>query len=429
MDSQKPCRQKLIGFWLAVAVWIGCSSAASLAAQPEKPSSRRVVDASIASDAVSAAEIESLVRQLGAADDASRKIAETKLNRIGGAAIEPLRLALSTAESYSDMEIRMRAERLLIEIQREEFKRRLREFLVADTNRQTDFDLPGWPQLASIVGNQRCARRMYVGMYEAQEPLFRALEQGSQEFRESFRSTSKTGLRQRTNAGRKLDTLSCLMFFSSVSITRGVGDPYEVLTPVEIHPQTRRLMATQLNRPEIVSYVNSCRQQTEIKMLIDHWLNEAAEDDYSFLNLRVSAIENFQLVQQADFLATVATGDDVPIQTRVRALEVLVPLASPENVGRLLRKLEPCLEEASLVGRFPQPDNREMLVIQFRDLALAACILMVNANPVEFGFQFSQSSDKRLDRSRCGFADHQLREKAMKKWRDSSGGLPGFPDR
>lgn len=420
--SNSTCR-----FW-ALLMAILCLPAEQVFSQAESTSSRRAIESRQQSAQGAAAEIELLVRQLGADDYASRKIAETELRKIGAASIAPLRRALLSTNTVFDNEIRMQAERLLIEIQRKEFRQRIRDFLAAENNDDTDFGLPGWREFAKIAGNQKVARRMYISMFEAHEQLFRLHDKKGSSFNQAFKIASTTGLRKRTNAGRKLDTLNCLMFLSSASIAAS-NDAKELPTPVKINPRTRKLIASHLNRPEMVTYVNSCYNRPEIESLIGYWLKQSVDDDLSFVNLRISIIENYRLVGQTDFLVEVVLANEFPVQTRVRAIETLVPLIKPDSVASLIPRLEPLLDETSLVGRFPPPGGGQIQVVEFRDLALAACVVFVNADPIEFGFQFPGSSTRSIDRTRCGFASRQLRENAINKWREFRSELPNPPDR
>lgn len=415
-----------VWFWV-LSIAIFGSPAERLLSQTGATSSRRVFDSRSQSTQVAATDIDQLVRQLGANDFASRKIAATKLKKIGAAAIEPLRRALSSTNENSDIEIRMQAERLLIEIQRKEFKQRIRDFLAAENNDGIDYGLPGWNAFAKIVGHQKAARRMYISMFGANEKLFRLHDKGENSFHQAFKVASTAGLRKRTNAGRKLDTLNCLMFLSSARAGAN-NENGSVAIPVNINLATRKQIAAQLNRPEMVTYVSSSNNRAEIESLIGYWLEQSFDDNLSFMNLRISIIENYRLADQNEFLVQVVLAREIPVQTRVRAIEALVPAIKAESVASLIPRLQTLLDDKSLVGRFPRPDGGQIQVVEFRDLALAACVILEKEDPIEFGFQFPPSSIPSLDRTLCGFANPQSRENAINKWRDLQSELLRRPD-
>lgn len=116
-----------------------------------------------------AAQIASLIRDLGSDRFQIREAASDRLARIG----LPAFAALEEATRHTDREIRFRAERILILIRKNDLERRLAAFLASAG--RTDYDLPAWSRFAKTYGDAEASRHLFVEMQRAEPELLAAL--------------------------------------------------------------------------------------------------------------------------------------------------------------------------------------------------------------------------------------------------------------
>ena len=101
----------------------------------------------------------SLVRQLGAATFVERKQAARKLNEAGLAAKPALLLGIKD----EDLEVRLGAQRILVQVLQNDFDAQIDAFL-NDTGADATHDLPGWQLFRQQVGGDQNARQLYADM-------------------------------------------------------------------------------------------------------------------------------------------------------------------------------------------------------------------------------------------------------------------------
>jgi hypothetical protein len=118
-----------------------------------------------------AADVTSLIAQLGDAKFAVRKSAGEKLARIGLPAFQ----ALEEATRDGDREIRYRAEKVLSVIRQNDLNRRLTIFL-ASLDSPEDKSLPSWPRFKAAHGNTPITRSLFVEMQRAEGELLAQLD-------------------------------------------------------------------------------------------------------------------------------------------------------------------------------------------------------------------------------------------------------------
>jgi len=144
-----------IGLLIGVAMWV--SAARGDVPAPAEPSA--------------AADIKTLIAQLGDTKFSVRKSAGEKLARIGLPAYQ----ALEEATHDSDREIRYRAEKVLSVIRQNDLNRRLTIFL-ASLDSPEDRTLPAWGRFKTAHGNTAVSRSLFVEMQRVEGELLAQLE-------------------------------------------------------------------------------------------------------------------------------------------------------------------------------------------------------------------------------------------------------------
>jgi hypothetical protein len=123
---------------------------------PDESVSSRRESLAIGGEFSESPSIQSLIQQLGADEYMDRELAEAEIFKWGVAALDPLRQACSPMSLHADSEIRLRAERLLISIHREEFRQRESRFLAAVI--YGNVSNPGESVLGFCTGQIRAAK-------------------------------------------------------------------------------------------------------------------------------------------------------------------------------------------------------------------------------------------------------------------------------
>ncbi len=116
-----------------------------------------------------------LVRQLGAATFVERKQAARKLNEAGLAAKPALMLGIKD----EDLEVRLGAQRVLVQVLQNDFDAQIDAFL-NDTGADGTHDLPGWHLFRQQVGGDQHARQLYADMLRSEADLLDALDRSDQ---------------------------------------------------------------------------------------------------------------------------------------------------------------------------------------------------------------------------------------------------------
>ncbi|MCA9175025.1 MAG: hypothetical protein KDB14_11135, partial [Planctomycetales bacterium] len=109
------------------------------------------------------------VNSLGSNDFGARERAEESLSRAGLAA----EAALKEGLTHQDLEVRIRAARLLSQLKRLAFERLVEKFV---NGGKLETPLPGWRAYAKIVGDSRDSKRLFVNMLKQGEGALQLIE-------------------------------------------------------------------------------------------------------------------------------------------------------------------------------------------------------------------------------------------------------------
>ena len=402
-------------------------------------------------------DIDALILQLGNDDYTTRVLAEKKLIRLGGQAIEPLKKALVSDRVQIESEIRFRARRLVVLLERENLKVRRLEFLARPDHDLTELGFSGWRQFASICGANRRSRQMFLRMRQSHPEWFQSLESGTPIGNRTNRVNAALTLHA-TSAAQRVDSISAMMFFQSLNFDRSFNFDRSTESEFDWGWATPAEICGLLNRADTATYIRRVEQQTEIEALIEFWLNQPRTADLlsgktSSTLARIELTQNFRLLGQTPFLFGLIENRTLPIQTRAKAVSTLgnvfsrankssepnsragdedfhstgihtgVTKSSPptETIAQIKRqtldRLKPFLSDSTSFGRFPTSGtNPQMLDIQFRDLVLAACVKISGYESDELANDYEYFLDSSLQKKRFAFADDISRVKAIETW-------------
>jgi hypothetical protein len=158
--------------------------------------------------------------------------------------------------------------------------------------------------------------------------------------------------------------------------------------------------------------------------LVGHWFTFVVAPSDVPVGLRLDVLKKYHLAKQLEFLMAVVVDSNQLLGNRQRAM--LLVAATGDR--RTVKLLQPMLDDAGIVGRFPHPELVDRgLEVQFRDLVLASCIHLAGVDREEFGFlPSSKGGESRImpfDPSHTGFSDPLSRDRAMAKWKSVRDGF------
>lgn len=380
----------------------------------------------------SPAEIADLIAQLGDADHLVRTQSQAELLKIGPPAIAPLQAVLNFEDSTIalDNEIRLRANRLLILIQREVRKRNLAQFLDGQRN---EIDLAGWDEFRNVVGDQGTARRLFVKLHKSVTSLLEAPKLGKLETENVLHKTisRKIRLSKTGNAGSVTGNLGAVLFAASLK-TKWDPDK-EASTPLVPISDTRKIQSV-LVQPHMVTTLKSHFAKAEFRALISTWLQSLpyqSDDSAKYAATAIKVIDAYQLRDKTELLLQFAIEQKLPANVRSQAIKTLSQTGDANSIPKLV----PLLDDKTVVGNYllarpipkldktletasPQPQSQPLLDVQIRDLALAALIILNGNSPVEFGFCPQAWWENKLVINQAGFCTQQERDKAFSRWEE-----------
>ena len=119
------------------------------------------------------ANVDQLIKQLGDPSFTVRENATESLTLLGSRAQQELKRALLNP----DLEIRMRAHRILLKSLQSEFAAKIAAF-ISDVDGKQEHDLPGWKQFRKTIGSDRNTRILFADMVRRESEILESFETG-----------------------------------------------------------------------------------------------------------------------------------------------------------------------------------------------------------------------------------------------------------
>ena len=353
--------------------------------------------------------IRALVKQLGSDDFQLRELAESELLKIGRAAIEPVRRGRGSENS----EIRFRAERLLPLLRRAETESRFQEFIDTGVAEPPE-NFTYWQEFSQIVGAEKAARELYAAIHKASPQLFENLRSDPNLARLAYFRLIGALNRARF---RSLNA-AAVLFLDTIDFDNrpNYSGARDVTSPQRIWTSTETLIRTgdYLSRQNAISFIQTSGFENQFRSLTRNWIECLPAEDNHLLATKLSIIESHRLIDQLPAMLDMASNENHSIQSRAKAIAIIAKLGGPSEVG----KLQDLLRTENTVGHFASKrEQKKLLEVQLRDVALAACIYLSRQDPEDFGFMVNpHRKNNFMSLSRAGFFSQAEREEALKKW-------------
>ncbi len=334
------------------------------------------------------AQIGSLIEQLGASNFAEREDANRKLLTIGGAALPELR----NAQHHSSVEVRERANRIRVEIDKEVFQQVTKRFIL-ESNSQESFGLPGWNEFRSIAGDARTSKLLFVLMLRNQRDLAQHVEMAwhakgtaasasalqrleARTILEAERLRSQSFRGQPPEVGDTVAMLfACSMFNDNVSI------------------EINETIIQALRYGSHMEYFNKAGYGRCMRALTGKWIFKTQ----SSLSDEILAIAMQQSIPEGVIVARRHLDGSSNFETRVSALQCIARFGNEADIANVAKLLDEetvvyqftdrselgALRDGIRVEDIPPPglknipvEDERTHIVRLSDMALAVCMVL-----------------------------------------------------
>ena len=348
----------------------------------------------------SAEKLTTLVQQLG---DNSFKVRERATNQLEDAG-PAARQMLTAALRSPDLEIRLRARRLLALIVERDFAARLAAFL-NDEDNSVDHKLPGWQRFRKALGDDTAIRRLFASMIRSEAKLLEALDSGQN-------LEGKFAMRARelqpyssfnANGPRTAGTpsLATILFVASQ------GDAV-------INSDSHQLIFSILQFQGTQDTLRGSPHRKLLEKMLDGWVVQLEKANpnsyYSLMTCLSYDLKETGLRLARSHLTSKATSPSM-LQYAIMALG---RFGGPDDKQFLL----PQLQNTSVCHTWSNPQIKKGVIrTQVRDVALVMLLEMTKQNHKAYGFELLQRNPPTVFHGHtCGFVDEEKRESAHQKW-------------
>ncbi len=341
-----------------------------------------------------------LVEQLGNDSYRIREQAQRELLEIGLLA----RKALVRGLRSPDLEIRLRARRLLAQVVEEEFEGRLADF-IADVNGTKEHDLPGWKRYRESVGNTRIARTLFVSMIREEMALLQAFETGMQ--------------LEKTFSNR----VRALQPYSSINSNGPrVASSSSLATMLFLSGQPE-LSLDQITHQQIFSLLQYTGTQNVVKgspysgllfEMLGGWIQKLdKEQPTAYYPLMIAL--NYDMKDVGLEIAKKRLGNTT---TSSSAQQYAIMGIARFGTAMDIDLLVPQLQNSAVCHTWSNPQIKKGVIkTQVRDVALVMMLEMTKQNHQQYGFTLLQRNPTTVFHGyTCGFVDESHRDKALQMW-------------
>jgi len=361
--------------------------------------------------------IEAWVIGLGADDYLSRLKSEEAILEIGSDAIEAIEQAINSP----DIEISIRAQRLLASLREKDFQQRRKEFLGAPLDSLESFGFAQWDAFAKYVGRTDQAKRLFIEIVKDQRD-------------ETSKQTSPSGVSYLGYLSNEQEQYTPLPT-SAVEIAEEL---FNRLTMLSGQPQKRQpqnigtqgefananpptadqpiviqqlsLSPFEANLPKtLVKTVTESVYSDEIRGLITHWI-QARKNQNGLTRNQVETIFQFELKNMRADLHKELENEGSKV--RLQSAEAIAKTGGADAI----KMLEPFVRGSEVVVAYPEPESGKSLKITLGDIAFQL-ILAIEDQPVkDFGLLPTAGTMLLNDSPIYGFIDRESADEAISKW-------------
>ena len=339
-----------------------------------------------------------LVKQLG---DPSFKIRECAADQLLAQGLEA-KPALLNALGHTDIEVRMRADKLIRSIDKVDLDRRLSAFL-NDVDGKTEHDLPGWKQYRQVAGSDQVARELFAEMTKSESYLLKAIDA------DKANVTAAYAGRIFALQSASLPSLSRTISPASIATLLFVGsDP-----KVTLDTMAGYKIYSLLNQSTVAKSISTGGQSPVMKRLLAAWLERISSNGY----LARSGLQLTMRYEMKDVGLRISRELVAEEKTSVSSLPYAVLTIGKFGDKSDLKSIEPLLENKTICHTWSNSKFKEPIKIQVRDVVLAVAVHLTNQSHQDYGFDLLQRYDMTLFHVyTCGFVEEAQREAAFTKW-------------
>ncbi len=350
-----------------------------------------------------------LVRQLGDESYTQRERTAQRLRDMGLRA----KPALIASLKADDLEVRLGAHRILVQIMQSDFERRITAFLSGENDSQ--MQLPGWARFAEELGDDEDNRRLYADMLRAENELLGAVDDGTAQLGKllSERVQYLTSSNMIVNGSRQpitRPTLATVLFAGALAQKARETNAEAVQTVSLVTNRIYNMLNYTLQRESLLqgSYT------AQLRKLLITWIDslENANERYYALQLAL----RYDLSEVGRQIAVKALEEPgMNMNTIPYAAFILARFGTKEDA----QYLQPHLREDKVFHTWSNTAlKKEPIRIQVRDAVLAMIIHLHGEDPADFGFKLLQPDEITIYRVyTMGFLEDAERDAAQAKWK------------
>ena len=346
------------------------------------------------------AKVDRLIQQLGDPSFTVREKATKSLGDLGILAQQGLKRALLNP----DLEIRMRAHRILLKSLQSEFAAKIAAF-IADVDGKQEHDLPGWKQFRKTIGSNRQTRILFADMLRRESEMLESFETGKSleptvmkrlsELRPGSRIGQPGGPQQTHPA-----TLAALLFVTSESTLATNSNLFSQFYSLLNYSTTKQMIQ------------GSRHKEIIMKMISQLVLKETSKTTHYYpimLTLNYD-MKSTGLTLGRRLLKTQPTS----FSTTQYAAIAIARFGDQDDIPLLL----PHLKNVTVCHTWSNPQIQPGVIkTQVRDVILALLIHMTKQDHKEYGFELLRATPTTLFHTyTCGFTKEEKREAAHAKW-------------
>jgi hypothetical protein len=364
-------------------------------------------------DEKTAAEIKSLIAQLGDESYTTREAATEKLLAVG---LPAMKLVEEGAKN-PDREIRYRCERLRVMLRDADLQRRLEAF-AADVKGEKDHGLPAWDRFAELHGSGAEARQLFVDIFRAEPDLLKAMQIDDKQAADAV-TTRAFQLQQNLQAQQpvSLGSIAALLFAG--------GD-----THIAIPDQTQQMIYNLCNQQTLRdAATNGAKKDVLRSMLAKYIVRGEGWVAYLGLNLAMQYDLKEGLEPARKLVKGRGVGQPHLLQM---ALLAIAKMGSADD----LKEVSDLLDDKTVIMNIQI--NNQRVECQVRDFALVTTLHLlakdkerVKGTALEggdlkaFGFDRLEANPVQVYTPHTiGFISDAKRQEVFKKWEELKAKLP-----
>lgn len=331
-----------------------------------------------------------LVEQLSSPRYSEREAASDALAKLG----EDARTALNEALKIPEAETRLQVRRVLARIEQDAFQRRIDAFL-ADADPEADHGLPAWPRFRDLVGSDRPAREMFVGMLKAEGDLLATAANVPRSAAQSFYLRLQQLQTESSSQGREIDaaSLAAVLFIASDErVPVGTG--------------TDSLLYRFCSHSGVEQALQSKNEESLMRRIVGAWIASGRGGYYSLrLAMQHELPEGLSAAQKM-------LEGETPSYYRQYAILTFAKLGNKKDHVPAVMEL---LDDATVCTTHRV--NNETFQTQFRDIALVVILHLCGEDPEDYGFErIRPHSQYVYSPYTLGFKGEEDRSAAFSQW-------------